>query len=188
MARAHFVKTSRKDHTCHTGHVIPAGEGYFWAAPGFRSSRYGKKFACAKHPFKQSQLVSGLRSEPLAAIEAFEDGLEGVDSFDALESLRSELESALEDYVSQRQEALEAWPNGNSTLEEFVYTAEAARDEIAGWSTDYSDSDEPDEDDIEEQMAEDPDASREAVVEIWLQEKLEEAKDELADIVSGLEV
>lgn len=192
MARAHFVKSSRKEHVCGRGHTIPAGDGYYWAAPGFRASKYGKKYRCLNHPFRESELTNSIRSEALAAVEAFEDGLDGIQSFDDLESLRADLESALDDYVSTREEALEQWPNGNSQLEDYVQQAETARDEVAGWSSNYSDTDEPDEeilDDLHHTAKEAGEQhDRDSLVEIWLQERLDEDKNELSDIVGGLDL
>lgn len=192
MARSHFVKTSRKEHTCHRGHLIPKGEGYYWAAPGFRSSKFGKKYACKNHPFRPSQLTNSLRAEPLGAIEDAQDALDGAESFEDLISIQQDLESALDDYVAQRQESLDAWENGNSQLEDLVYTAEEARDTIANWSPNGSESDEPDEDWLEEQHAlakENGDPhDRESLVELYLQERLEEDKDELRDLIDQIEV
>lgn len=192
MARVHTTKANgQAERECgRCGHEIQKGETYYWAKPGFRTRQ--PVVRCAKHPFRESELTTGVRSEALAAREAFEDAIDGVDSFEALDSVRTDLESALDDYVSTRQEALDAWPNGNSQLEEFVYQAEAARDGVASWSTDYSDSDEPDEDTLDEMAAvarEDGESvTRDDLVELWLQEKLEEAKQELSDVVAGLDL
>lgn len=192
MARVHTTKANgqaqRKCGRC--GHEVQKGETYYWAKPGFRTRR--PVVRCAKHPFRQSELTTGVRSEALAAVEAFEDAIDGVDSFDNLDSVRTDLESSLDDYVSTRQEALDAWPNGNSQLEEFVYQAEAARDEVAGWQANYTDSDEPDEDwlrDEAEKAREDGESvTRDELVELWLQERLEEDKGELQDLVGGLDL
>lgn len=192
MARVHTTKANgqaeRKCGRC--GHVIEKGESYFWAKPGFRTRR--PVVRCSKHPFRQSELTTGVRSEALAAVEAFEDAIDSVDSFDLLDSVRTDLESALDDYVFTREEALGAWPNGNIQLEEYRDQAESARDEVAGWSANYSDTDEPDEDTLDEMAAvarEDGDHfTREDLVEVWLQEKLEEAKSDLSDVVSGLDL
>lgn len=134
MARAHHVKSSRIEHTCHAGHVIPAGEPYSWAAPGFRASRYGKKFACKAHPFKPSQLTTSRVSEALAAQEAFDDALNSIDqdAEGALDELRSAVEdfaSELRTYADDRRASADAWEHGNYQLEEYADTAEAAADE-----------------------------------------------------------
>lgn len=192
MARVHTTKANgqaqRKCGRC--GHEIQKGETYYWAKPGFRTRT--PVVRCLTHPFRESELTTGVRSEALAAREEFEDAIDDVDSFDALDSVRAELESALDDYVSTRQEALDAWPNGNSQLEEFVLQAESARDEVAGWQANYTDSDEPDEDTLDEMAAvarEDGESvTRDGLVEMWLQERLEEDKGELQDLVGGLDL
>lgn len=193
MARVHTTKANgqaqRKCGRC--GHEVQKGETYYWAKPGFRTRT--PVVRCSSHPFRESELTTGVRSEALAAREEFEDAIDEVYSFDALDSVRTDLELALDDYVSIRQEALDAWPNGNSQLEEFVYQAEAARDEVVtGWQANYTDSDEPDEDTLDEMAAaarEDGDHfTRDYLMELWLQEKLEEAKQELSDLVGGLDL
>ena len=188
MARVHTTKANgRAQRKCgRCGHEVQKGETYYWAKPGFRTRR--PVVRCVKHPFRQSELTTGVRSEALAAVEAFEDAIDSVDSFDLLDSVRTDLESALDDYVSTREEALEAWPNGNSQLEEYRDQAESARDEVAGWSADYSDTDEPDEDTLDEMAAVGDHFTREDLVEVWLQDKLEEAKSDLSDVVSGLDL
>lgn len=183
MARAHWVASSRKPHRCHQGHDIPVGEGYYWAAPGFRTSRYGKKFACKRHPFRQSQLTSGLRSEALAAAEAFEDALDSIDTNDAtaLDDLRSAVEEfagEIQGYADQRQEALDAWENGNSQLEDLLNLATDALYEIENWEPDEWDGDEEARDD--EQHDDHADA-----IESWsihVSDQIEAARD-----LAGLE-
>lgn len=126
MARTHFIKTSRTPHTCgHGGHAIPAGEGYYWAAPGFRAA---KKFRCTEHPFRESDLTTSLRSEPLAALEAFDDALDVLEEkdYDGLTAAAEELVSALDEYNQTRTDALDSWENGNEQLQEYADQAETA--------------------------------------------------------------
>lgn len=126
MARAHFIKTSRTEHICgHGRHVIPAGESYYWAAPGFRGA---KQFRCSAHPFRESELTTSQRSEALAALEAFDDALDVLEDkdYDGLSAAAEELVSALDEYSSNRQAALDAWENGNEQLQEFADQAETA--------------------------------------------------------------
>ena len=190
MARVHTTKANgqaqRKCGRC--GHEIQKGETYYWAKPGFRTRR--PVVRCSKHPFRPSELTTGIRSEALAAKEEWDDALDGIWNFEELESAHQDLLSALEDYVSTRQEALDAWPNGNSQLEGLLSQAEAARDEVASWSCDYSGLDEPDDDDLQvlhEEAGDEP-HSRDDLVEMWLEKKIEEAKSELDDIVQGLDL
>lgn len=144
MARVHRLSSSRVPHQCKAGHEIPAGEPYSWAAPGFRAR---KRYACAKHPFRPSELTTSLASEALAAAEAFEDAIDQIDTnspdaLNDLEAARADFESELEGYVSQREEALAAWENGNSQLEELYETAQAAYDEVSNWQPEDWDGDE----------------------------------------------
>lgn len=135
MARVHRVDNSRKEHTCgRGGHTIPKGEGYYHASPGFRGR---KLIRCFGHPFRQSELTTSLRSEPLAALEAFEDAMDAIDTSDetALEELDAaveEFKSEVESYRDQRQEALDQWENGNDQLQELLDTAEEAASEAEG--------------------------------------------------------
>lgn len=143
MARVHTITNSRTVRRCHQGHDIPVGSRYTWAAPGFRAS---KKYACGEHPFRPSQLTTGLVSEALAAAERFEEAIDHIDhdSPDALGDLKAAVEdfaSELEGYVSQREDALDAWENGNSQLEELYETAQAAYDEVEGWEPEDWDGD-----------------------------------------------
>lgn len=135
MARVHRVDTSRKEHTCgRGGHIIPKGDGYFHSSPGYRGRRLVRCFA---HPFRMSELTTSLASEPMAAVEAFEDALDAIDPSDesALEELESaveELRAEVENYQQQRQQALDAWEYGNAQLEEYVETADNAVSEVEG--------------------------------------------------------
>src|SRR5690606_8406363 len=100
-----------------------------------------------RHPFRPSHLTTSLRSEPEAAREAFEDVVaeidhESVDALTELESAYEELKSAVEDYRSQREEALDAWENGNGQLEELLDTAQSAVDELESFEVEEWDGDE----------------------------------------------
>jgi hypothetical protein len=131
MARAHKVPSSRVVHRCGQGHDIPAGEGYYWAAPGFRAS---KKYRCLKHPFRPSELTTSLVGEVYAAQEAWSDAADGgLATIEDIQAAYEEFEQALTDYRDQRQEALDAWEYGNAQLEEYLEAAEDALGEIEGW-------------------------------------------------------
>lgn len=149
MARAHRVDNSRKEHTCSAGgHPIPAGESYYWAAPGYRAA---KRYRCLRHPFRPSELTTSLASEALAAQEALEDALDAIDpsSTDALDDITAAVENLAADlrqYADTRQEALDAWENGNSQLEDLLNIAEDAANEaetfeVEEWSGDADDRD-----------------------------------------------
>jgi hypothetical protein len=143
MARVHRVNRSNKEHICgRGGHVIPKGEPYLHASPGFR--RRKPLIRCVEHPFRPSELTTSAASEPLAAVEAFEDAAAaGFDSFAVLVSAGDELKEAAESYLNDREYALEAWEHGNSQLEELRDQAQEAYDELDGHSID--EQDEPDE-------------------------------------------
>lgn len=136
MARVHRVTRSNKEHTCGLGHVIPKGDPYLWAKPGFRTRT--PKARCIHHPFRPSDLATGANQEPLAAQEAFTDALDALEphDYDGLEEARSEFESALEEYVNVRQEGLDAWENGNATMEDLLDTAQSALDEFSSFTVD----------------------------------------------------
>jgi hypothetical protein len=132
MARVSYIKKSRVERRCHAGHVIPVGSAYTFAAPGYHGREI---YACSAHPFRPSNLTTGIRAEGLAAVESFEDAVDAIDESaeDALENLTSaweDLGSALEDYVATRQEGLDAWEYGNEQLQEFLDTAENALSEV----------------------------------------------------------
>ncbi|QJD50021.1 hypothetical protein SEA_RASOVI_44 [Microbacterium phage Rasovi] len=185
MARIHHVKKSAKEHTCSGhGHTIAKGEPYTWAKPGFRTRRPVRR--CLKHPFRESDLITGQRAE---IVRAKEDALEAIDNAESPEDVESavaEFASAAEDYQSTRQEALDAWPNGNSQLEEFVYQAEAIASEVDSWTAD--EFDEPDQDEFEE----DPDAADYEGLDEWVEfkraEHLDEVKDAARDLIEGLDM
>jgi len=139
MARVNRVAKSRKVYRCGQGHDIPIGEPYLYANPGFRSRT--RLIRCTTHPFRPSELTTSLASEPMAAQESFLDAIDEIDvtSETAIEELEAEVEALLsevEQYRDARQEALDAWEHGNSTLEEFVETADAAVDEISSFTAD----------------------------------------------------
>lgn len=145
MARIYHTAKSRKERYCTPGHhTIPVGSAVASAAPGFRSREI---FACAAHPFRPSNLTTSLRAEPLAAQEALEDAMGAMDQedpgvLDELTAALEEFQSAVEEYASTRREALDAWENGNSQLEELSDTAENAESEATGVEVEEWDGDE----------------------------------------------
>ncbi|QOC58103.1 hypothetical protein SEA_SCUMBERLAND_81 [Microbacterium phage Scumberland] len=146
MARVKQVNNSRKEHVCGRGnHPIPKGDAYLTASPGYRGR---PKYRCLQHPFRPSELTTSAASEPMSAVEAFEDSASaGFDTHEDLESAWDELRSAVEEYQQMREQALEAWENGNSQFEEYVETANAALDEVEGFYLEEFSEPEPDEDD-----------------------------------------
>ena len=180
MARISRIKKSRVERRCHAGHVIPVGSAYSFAAPGYHGREI---YACGAHPFRPSNLTTGLRAEAEAAREAFTDTLEGIDHEDtgALEQLESALEefkSEIGSYRDQRQEALDAWENGNSQLEELLETAEAAADELEGHEVDEWDGDESERDWTAEDDAEPEVPTAPYADEFEIEEDFELAEEE----------
>lgn len=143
MARVHRVPKSRKEHTCTWGnHVIPKGDPYLHASPGFR--RRHPIVRCLAHPFRPSELTTSAASAPMAAAEGFEDALDAINpqdngALDELQTALEELTSAVEEYRDERQSALDAWENGNEQLQQYVDTAEAAVSEVEGIVIDEGD-------------------------------------------------
>ncbi len=171
------------------GKVIEKGEKYLWAKPGFR--RRIPVIRCLKHPFRESDLITGNRAEIVRAKEDAIDAIEAAWTIEEIESAMRDFESAADDYVLLREEALDAWPNGNSQLEEYVYQAEAIQSEVSGWAPDYSDSDEPDEVDIKDAAYQAQESGEsfntDNWIESWREERLEEVKDSARDLLEGLD-
>lgn len=189
MARVHRVQRSNKEHTCGVGgHVIPKGEPYLWAKPGFRTRT--PKVRCVNHPFRESDLATGMNQEPLAAREEFIDALDGLEEFD-YDGLREAVEtfqSALDDYVSVREEALDAWENGNSTLEEYRDNAQQARDDFEPDVDEFSDE-EPEGSEFEDD--DDGHDEFEAAHDAWESERQdhwENAVEEARSAAEGLDL
>jgi hypothetical protein len=151
MARVKRQDNSRIEHICSKGgHVIPKGDSYLMASPGYR--RRKPIIRCLAHPFRPSELTTSARSEPLSAMEAFEDAAnEGFATIEELQSAWDDLGQALEDYLSQRDEALEAWEHGNSQLEEYRDQAQEAYDTWEGHTIEeWSGDDEPQREDFKD--------------------------------------
>lgn len=176
MARVKQINNSRKEHVCGRGnHPIPKGESYLTASPGYRGR---PKYRCLQHPFRPSELTTSAASEPMSAVEAFEDSANaGFDTHEDLESAWDELRSAVEEYQQMREQALEAWENGNSQFEEYVETANAALEEVEGF-------------DVESFDDEEPSATDEEAWEEWDQARLDhlsEQTDEALSVAGSLE-
>jgi len=187
MARVHKVETSRKEHVCgRGGHVIPKGEGYYHASPGFR--RRKPLIRCLQHPFRPSELTTSAASAPMAAVEAFEDAASaGFEDIGALESAWDDLKSEAESYLQDREYALEAWEHGNSQLEELRDQAQEAYDELDGHTIeDYSGDDEPDAEDADTWGDAD---TYEGAMDAWadaVQAHLDEQTDEALSVAGSV--
>ena len=148
MARVHKVTRSNKEHTCgHVPtHVIPKGDPYLWAKPGFRTRT--PKIRCVDHPFRSSELATGLNAEPMAAQEEFDDTLGTLErgDYDGLEAAVDAFREVLEAYRDARQEISDAWENGNS---QYVEEAEAALGYLEDLTIDPFEEEEPEDADSE---------------------------------------
>lgn len=165
MARVQRIKKSRVERRCHAGHAIPVGSAYSFAAPGYHGREI---YACSAHPFRPSNLTTGLRAEALAAIESFEDAANEIDHDDheALEQLETafeEFKGEIESFRDQRQESLDAWEYGNSQLEELLDAAESAVSDLDGhqieeWDGEESERDWDPDANLEPELVGEPDS------------------------------
>jgi hypothetical protein len=183
MARIHHVTKSAKEHICSfNGHTIPKGEPYTWAKPGFRTRRALNR--CLQHPFRESDLIQGQRQAIVLARETATDAITDAVDVDEVQTAMQDFASEAEDYLNTRQEALDAWENGNSQLEEFVYQAEAILDEVNSWDCD--EFDEPDEADVD--LAAEGYDSFEEYLDDKREEHLNEVREAALDLLDGLEM
>lgn len=114
-ARIYTVAKARKDQgrCSKCGDAIPAGAGYLYWEPGFRSSykvRRCTKTSCYPRP---SERESSLMQEVMAAQEAAEDVAEqfeqsGEDETD-LQTALDDVQAAIENVASQYRDAAEAF-------------------------------------------------------------------------------
>ena len=189
MARVKRQDNSRIEHICGKGgHVIPKGDSYLMASPGFR--RRKPLIRCLDHPFRPSELTTSARSAPLSAVEAFEDAAgAGFESMEDLESAWAELGDALEEFMDEREQALEAWENGNSQLEDLFDQAQAAHEEWEGHSFEDFDEDEPQEEDFKD--TEKGRRKYDEALEEWNQNRMDHIQDqtdEALGVAQGLDI
>jgi hypothetical protein len=183
MARIHRVSKSAKEHICSfNGHTIPKGEPYTWAKPGFRTRRALNR--CAEHPFRESDLIQGQRQVIVRAKEDAVDAISSAGSVEEVESAMQDFAAEAEDYLNTRQEALDAWENGNSQLEEFVYQAEAILDEVNSWDADEFEEPDAADVDLDAELYE----TFEEYVEDRREEHLNEVRESASDLLDGLEM
>jgi hypothetical protein len=117
----------------------------------------------------------------MAAVEEFTDTASSVETIEDLQSAWDDLVGAVEEYQQEREGALEAWEHGNSQLEEYVETANAAVDEVNGHTITEFDEEEPDredEGDVESDEWQEWDERR--------QEHLEDQVGEAVAVAEGL--
>lgn len=178
MARVRTVHNSRVAHYCTSiyapHHEIPVGDTYLVAAPGFRGKN---TFRCTDHPFRASELATGLNANALRAMEDAEDAISSAGSAADIDAAMEDLANALQELVDDREASLEAWENGNSQLEELRDQAQEALDTVEGWNSGQEFVSELGEDD--EDIT---DEDREAEEQEWLDELRDEASSLVQDI------
>lgn len=187
MARIHRVAKSAKEHICSfNGHTIPKGEPYTWAKPGFRTRR--ALCRCIDHPFRESDLIQGQRQAIVRAREAALDAIANATDVAEVQSAMEDFASEAEDYLSVRQEALDAWENGNSQLEEYVDQAETILDEVNSWDADEFDEPEESDETVQEQMSNEGYDSFEEYLDDQREEHLNEVRESASDLLDNLEM
>lgn len=148
MARIYTQKT-RKDRKCSKcGDPIPKGSTYRCASPGFRGSQIDRcmKPSCT---FRQSDLCTSNMQSAYAGIEAAEDQIPELDSYDDIKSALEDAINGIQESLDMYQEATDAWAGGERTNEEWddiIYQLEDCIQEIEGWEPDDNPEDLEDED------------------------------------------
>jgi hypothetical protein len=155
-AKIKFVGKAQKDpgkcEKC--GKELFKGDPYRWFKVGFRSRHKHVRCTDTQCMPKPSELESTSLSNIMAAFEAYEaKPVSGSDEnwAEDLKGAVEEIQAAFEDYCSEKSEALDGWPNGNSQFEEAFERASAMRDAAEQVEVD--------------EEAEDPDAEIERVME-----------------------
>lgn len=132
------VKASRKDQgkCSKCGVELPAGTGYLYWSPGFRSR--SKIVRCLKSECfpRPSERETSKAVTILAAQESFEDNVGSLDSPDDIEAAVQEVAEAVREVCDEYQSALDEWPNGNEQIQEKVDHYEDQASEIESWSWD----------------------------------------------------
>jgi hypothetical protein len=146
MARAHFVRSARKDHP-EAG--VKKGESYYWWA--FMVGGRGGPKHYSKTPPKRSQLT---QSEFLSALYDIEDDISAsaLVADDGLGDAVSDIASRLNELADETESKKENLPDGlqngqpGDQLQERADACRAAAEELEGMSFDDKDDDESDED------------------------------------------
>lgn len=190
VARVYTTKKSRKaQRPCEKcGVELPVGSGYLYYYVGFRSNF--KHVRCLKSECfpKPSERESSLFSSVLAAQESFHDQVGQADSPEDIEALVQEVADAVDELKSEYESALDQWENGNEQLQEKVDHYESQHSELDGWSWGGS----SDYDLCEEHEGREDEVGEEAIQECSdCQEKreewLEECRDAAREVVDSVE-
>lgn len=133
MARVKTVSKAQKDQgTCEKcGKSLPKGEPYRWFKVGFRSRHKHVRCTDASCTPRPSELESTSKADIYAAFEDYYANPVDPESEDWTEDLRGAMEPIVEayaNYLQEKEDALEAWPNGNSQFEDVRDGAQEAND------------------------------------------------------------
>lgn len=133
MARAHFVKSARKDNP---DHDIKKGDSYWWWQ--FRVGRSSVKRFSKTRPRPSQLTQSEFLSQFYELQERFSDLATDLANYESAEDVADELDCIKEELESLKSETedklsnvQDAFPNGSpvvDTLQEYVDQAEAAFD------------------------------------------------------------
>lgn len=167
MARAHFVKSARKNNK-ELG--IKKGDSYYWW-----QFRYGPKHA-SKTPPRPSQLTqSAFLSTWYGLQERIQDGaFRGLETIEDLESVKDEIYSEIEDLKSETEGNLDNMPDGLKEGD----TGQLLQERIDGLDGVLSELDSVDISLTMGEVKEDLDAKR---VTKEVKERYKERLDEIAD-------
>jgi hypothetical protein len=191
IAKVHTIEKSRKDQgECgKCGKPLPAGTGYRYWMPYFRSNTKRVRCLDAACTPPYSELESGKAATIYAAQEAFEENVKGLDTKDDIEAAVQEVADAVSEVAEEYRSALDAWEYGNEQLEEKADHYESQHSEIESWEFDGAEEWDRCED-HEEADADRDSESVEACDDCQLskEEWLEEIRDAAREQVNELEI
>lgn len=141
IARVHTVEKSRKDQgKCgKCGKELPAGTGYRYWKPYFRSNYKAVRCLDAACRPANSELESSKVSTIYAAQEAFEANVGDLSTKDDIEAAVQEVADAVTEVKDEYDDALSSWEYGNEGLQEKVDHYESQAYELDGWQFDGAD-------------------------------------------------
>ena len=134
IAKVEYTKKARKDQgKCEKcGTPLPVGSAYRYFYVGFRSNwKHVRCMAAACAP-KQSELESSKLAQVYAAMEDFEENLDGYSDWDEIQSGLADLAQSVRDVAEEYREASED-ENGNvfnTMAEERAEALDSAADEF----------------------------------------------------------
>lgn len=181
MARVHTVSACRKPQgKCgRCGDEIKKGDGYRFAAPGFRAPR---KIRCLKSScyFRQSELTNSNMSTAYAAIESAEDDIASCESVEDIKSALSTAAEGLRETAQMYEEANTAWGETNGA-ENYEWTEK--RDQLES-AADEADSWDPSVSDPQADVEDDTDNPQDDEMETYL----EDVRQEAIEFIGGLDI